>query len=213
MAQPNPTRRRWALVAAAVAVLAVVAAALLLWPDDVGELAVPEASDTSETTPAVPPDDDGSVPGPAPSDSTPTDAETSTAGSDAPAPHERVPAFVVSARIEDGATILSVDYIQFLTGEEAAAAAAERGDESPPPNDYYIVNDNPTVREFPIAPNLSVRVVAKADGTTDPAGYTMSVKDWAAAVNGPAGSAFKSGIYYITLADGTVTMIEQLYLP
>ncbi len=119
---------------------------------------------------------------------------------------------VVGAKASGDSYVLSIDFIQFLTGQEAADAAKAHGDEVPA-NDFYVVNDNPKVREYPMQAELSVRVTTNADGTVDPMGRSMSLADWAAAVNGSNADAYKSGTYIVTLTNGVVTAIEQLYLP
>jgi type II secretory pathway pseudopilin PulG len=127
---------------------------------------------------------------------------------------EKQPAIVKSTRSSGGKKYLTLDYIQFLGGAEAAAAALAHGDESPPPNDYYIVNDNPKLREFPIQPGITVRVVMNDDGTVgDPGGYAMSLADWLAKITGPTKAPFLANFYWVTITDGTITAIEQQYLP
>ncbi len=128
---------------------------------------------------------------------------------------ETQPAVVVAVASgsDAGATWLSVDYVQFLTGPEASAAAAAHGDEVPPPNDYYIVNDNPLLREFPIEPGITVRPVMHTDGTVTPEGYDMPLDDWLAALAGPSGDLMRSSVYWLTITDGVITALEQQYVP
>lgn len=140
------------------------------------------------------------------------DEETDAVESEA-AVNERQPGYVKSIVTADGVTTLTIDYIQFLTGTAAAEAATAHGDESPPPNDYYIVNDNPKLREFPVRPGITVTVVTFDDGTSDPDGHPMTLAAWAGALAGPQGPAFKAGPYWVTITDGTVTAIEAQYIP
>jgi hypothetical protein len=135
------------------------------------------------------------------------DPETATG------PTERQPGVVVGVTNSGGASILRIDYVQFLTGGEAADAAAAHGDESPPPNDYYVVNDNPKIREFPIQPGIPVTVVTNNDGTSDAAGHTIPLSQWIAALSGPHALAFKGSLYWVTITNGTVTNIEAQYAP
>jgi len=156
-------------------------------------------------------EDASNAPEPAPAEPVeeePAGTETSPASAT-----ERQPALVVSTRGADDADYLTLDYIQFLTGDEATTAAAEHGDESPPPNDYYVVNDNPRLREFPVAPGITVRVVANADGAVTPGGYDMDLDDWLAAITGPDANAYLANFYWVTITDDTITAIEQQYLP
>ncbi|WBA43656.1 hypothetical protein [Hymenobacter canadensis] len=62
---------------------------------------------------------------------------------------------------QNGQYYVDVDYVQFLSGEAAVAAARRKGDAAVDVvkgdtvysvfNDYYIVNDNPKLRTFPLA--------------------------------------------------------------
>ncbi|MDO8847649.1 MAG: hypothetical protein Q7W51_04600 [Coriobacteriia bacterium] len=119
---------------------------------------------------------------------------------------------VVGVKASGDSYVLSIDFVQFLTGQEAADAAEAHGEEVPA-NDFYVVNDNPKVREFPMQAGLTVRVTTNADGTVDPMGRSMSLAEWASAVNGSSADAYRSGTYIVTLTNGVVTVIEQLYLP
>jgi hypothetical protein len=132
---------------------------------------------------------------------------------DVPVAAERVPAIITAVDTSGSAVLLEVDYIQFLTGDEAADAATAHGDESPPPNDYYIVNDNPALREFPVQEGISVVTVVNDDGTSDPAGHTLTLDQWVDRITGPNADAFRSSFYWITVSEATITTIEQQYLP
>jgi len=211
--QPRPTQRTFVALAVLTAVLVVAATAVLLWPDDIAEPAIPEMADSAEATIAAPPNDSEPVASPTAPESASPDAGTASVENDPLTPSERLPAIIVSARTEDGTPILTVDYIQFLTGDEAATAAAERGDESPPPNDYYIVNDNTRLREFLVQEGVSVVTVVQDDGTSDPSGHALPLTDWIERLSGPAGSAFTSSFYWLTVSSDTITTIEQQYLP
>jgi hypothetical protein len=107
------------------------------------------------------------------------------------------------------------DYAQFLTGKPAADAATAHGDESPPPNDYYIVNDNKKLRTLPVKAGISVKLVSKADGTTDAEGYLLPLDKWAANFAAPTmtNSGIISAGYWVTLKDGVVVAIEEQYVP
>lgn len=205
-------RKRVAIILAllGVAVVAGISSILLYGP---ARTPVP-ADEPTATQPAgstSAPDDERS-----PTTSTPP-PEGATGAEDpgnAPSPSaERVPAIVVSAEVDDGTVYLEVDYIQFLTGDEAAAAAAARGDESPPPNDYYIVNENARLRRFAVQDGISVNVVVNDDGTSEPGGRTMPLSDWILRLEGPTAEAFMSGFYWLTVSGETITTIEQQYLP
>lgn len=141
-------------------------------------------------------------------------AETPAAADSPPASTtERQPGMVVAVDGSPGAYVLRIDYVLFLTGAEANAAATAHGDESPPPNDYYVVNDNPRIREFPIQSGIPVTVVSNDDGTSDSDGHTITLAQWVAALSGPAADVYKGSIYWVTITDGTITAIEAQYVP
>jgi hypothetical protein len=61
----------------------------------------------------------------------------------------------------DGSSV-TLDYAEFLSGDEANAAAVAAGEITEGeqvPNDYYIRNDNPLLRTFPIAPDARVSLM------------------------------------------------------
>jgi hypothetical protein len=158
------------------------------------------AEPETDTTPEEPPAEEE----PADEDEEPVDV---------PIAAERVPAIITAVDTSGSTVRLEVDYIQFLTGDEAADAATAHGDESPPPNDYYIVNDNPALREFPVQEGVSVVTVVNDDGTSDPAGHTLTLDEWVDRITGPNADAFRSSFYWITVSEATITTIEQQYLP
>lgn len=115
---------------------------------------------------------------------------------------------------ETGTTMITVDYAQFLTGADAAAAATARGDESPPPNDYYIVNENPLLRTFPVRAGITVTLHhGNPSGNMEP--YTVVLGQWQDFFVGmsPGMEVVRDIPYWITLKNGEVTAIEELYLP
>ena len=118
--------------------------------------------------------------------------------------------FVTGIEVVDGTVFVIVDYARFLTGDEAAAEAAARGDESPPPNDFYIVNDNPLLRRFPVSADASVRLVTQTTGV-EPEGYDSTVDEWRN--NFSAIPSARAVPYWITLEEGVVVAIEEQYLP
>ncbi len=124
-------------------------------------------------------------------------------------------AYVTGTRLHRRRRRLSVDFVLFLTGWEAADAAAARGDESPPPNDYYIVNDTPTIREFPVQAGIDVRVVVNPDGTTNTEGYDLPLADWIDAITGPDAAQYLANAYWLTFtgADDTICAIEAQWVP
>jgi hypothetical protein len=115
---------------------------------------------------------------------------------------------------EEGPLLLQYDLAYFLTGEDANQAAADRGLETPVPNDYFIVNDNPKLRLAPIEGVYSVKYIPEGSGLSTP------VKAHEAQFLGWMGESVQTDFppkdtswWWITIANGSVTKIEQQYLP
>lgn len=123
-------------------------------------------------------------------------------------------AFVTQLTDGDPGTIV-VDYAEYLTGARAAEAAKARGDESPPPNDYYVVNENTKLRSLKIAAGAKVRLVTNPDGTSDPAGYTASVEQWARYWAAPSdeNAAIRAAGYWIVIEEDVVTAVREQFAP
>lgn len=129
-----------------------------------------------------------------------------------PALVEQYTGIVTDVKESDGSYVITVDYVQFVMGDEAKKAADAHGD-TVPESGLYIVNDNPLTRERVVKPDLAVRVTIDAAGKPSELGRSMPLAEWAAAFDGPQAQAYRSGTYILTLTNGTVTMLEQLYLP
>ncbi len=74
------------------------------------------------------------------------------------------------------AATASVDVVQWLVGQAAADAyEAETGDDGGPPNDYYVLNENPRLREVSIDDDAVVRLVRLSeDGSADVSNGTLA---------------------------------------
>ncbi len=119
-------------------------------------------------------------------------------------------AFVRGVETDDGVTLATVDFAEFLTGEEAAAAAAAAGEESPPPNDYWISNVNPRLRTFPVAADGTARLVTSRDGL-EMDGYELTFAGWVEAY--ATTPLLRDVPYWLEIERGTITAIEEQYLP
>jgi hypothetical protein len=115
---------------------------------------------------------------------------------------------------EEGPLLLQYDLAYFLTGEEANQAAADRGMETPVPNDYFIVNDNPKLRLTPLEGVYSVKYIPEGSGLSTP------VKAHEAQFLGWMGETVQTDFppkdtswWWITIQNGSVTKIQQQYLP
>jgi hypothetical protein len=110
---------------------------------------------------------------------------------------------------------VAFDVIQFLGGE-SARKAYERdnpGDSGGPPNDYYIVNDNPAVREAAVSQSVRVVVVNLDSSSGQRAGEFDALPAHLARSKPSEGNQLSSFPYWLTVADGTVTEICQQYVP
>jgi len=115
---------------------------------------------------------------------------------------------------EEGPLQLQYDLAYFLTGVEANQAAADRGMETPVPNDYFIVNDNPKLRLTPLEGVYAVKYIPEGSGLSTP------VKAHEAQFLGWMGDTVQTDFppqdtawWWITIQNGSVTKIQQQYLP
>lgn len=126
------------------------------------------------------------------------------------------------------ATEVVADYAQFLTGEEADEAAVEAGvieAGDHVPNDYFIVNENPRLRTWPVAEEAFVILPTFETGpVTD---VPVPMDEWLAMFDEgepwpekkvPADDRFFGpgapwASYWLTVSDGVVVQIRQQFLP
>jgi hypothetical protein len=105
---------------------------------------------------------------------------------------------------------ITIDVVQFFTGEAANRAAEEDGSEEvPPPNDYWIRNTNPRLHTLSVTPGARITVNTLAALETDHA--TKGVPRTLTQL----GTLIKSccGLFWITVHDGRVTRIAEQFLP
>ena len=110
----------------------------------------------------------------------------------------------------DGSTSrLEFDVVQWLSGQDADDAWHEEYPDDPdgPPNDYFILNDNPLVREASVAEGADVRLVRlETDGSADVTAGTLA--------EFPAYLATTQlSTYWLTFDAGVVTAICEQYRP
>jgi hypothetical protein len=210
-APPARRHRRWpALVAGSVIVVLAVVLALVLLDDD-GDTSAgrddgatatePETEPTPETT--APPRTTEAV-APAPTNApTPTEAPVLVDG--------RHPVYLTGLDVE-GRTV-EFDLIQWLTGEAAREAYTADNPDDPgyPPNDYYIVNDNPRLRLLPVAGDVTVTVLEHG---FEPMGIAFEeLPAFVAEDLSPDDGALWHNPFWLTVGDGTITEIEEQYIP
>ena len=111
---------------------------------------------------------------------------------------------------------LTVDVIQFLTGQEAVDAyqADHPDDPDGPPNDYYLLNVNPRLRTLPVAADVEVALVMLHLGE----GAELKPSSWEHLLDDLAGEPADHDLisynpFWLTLDSGVVTRIEEQYLP
>lgn len=176
--------------------------------NDQATVASPSTSPTTATspTPSVEPSASASVsPSVSPS-------PTSSPGLDLPGGRSFGVISGVDA-VTGGGSTLRFDLAYFYTGAEADAQAAAHGDETPVPDGYYIVNDNPKLRDVPISPSVKVRYIPEGTCCDLQPG---TLEGLTAAANGTAMSDYPtmaSTHWWITIAGGQIVKIEQQFLP
>jgi hypothetical protein len=109
----------------------------------------------------------------------------------------------------DGESAVTMDLVEFLTGEAAIAAWQKKypdSDEDVPPNDYIIVNDNTKVRTLPVAGSVAVMVI-DGDGAT--ANTTVPLADLESQLDG----GLSGTLIWFTVKKGEVTRLEEQFLP
>jgi pyruvate/2-oxoglutarate dehydrogenase complex dihydrolipoamide acyltransferase (E2) component len=210
-----------------IAVLVVAALVVLAAGVGVGYLIVKPSLDEAESKLAEAEDALSSLESSAPAESPTSEPmeEVESSGPEEPAPTSspstaddgRFPGIIKSIDSASGGGYqIVIDYVQVLGGAEANAAAAAHGDETPVPNDYYVVNDNPKLRTFPVSATCAV--LMHDSPAADPMdGYIMGdvtitfddfrVNRWGAQ------SYYRGAIYYITIVGGTITNIEHFWVP
>ena len=124
--------------------------------------------------------------------------------------------FVTKTGVADGgAHTITFDYVQFLTGTAATKAAVAHGDTAE--NDYYVVNDNPKLRTFPVSSAVVIKL-HPANGPSYSRIFTFSafkalISAHSATYGGKTYDWSSETTYYITVKNGKVARIEQQWVP
>jgi hypothetical protein len=141
--------------------------------------------------------------GDAPADEEPTATPDPAASATGDLTDDEHPAYIKS--IDANARTLTFDLVQWLTGDAATVAfqQANPGETGGPPNDYFIVNNNPRLRTYPVAPNAVLR--------TTPGGDPNDVEDIALADF--ASYQRRDALFWLTIKDGVITTIQQQWVP
>ncbi|CAN5859047.1 hypothetical protein BH23ACT4_BH23ACT4_02750 [soil metagenome] len=182
---------------------------------------------TDETTSTVPPTSTPETTTTTQPEETTTSTVPETTTTTQPLPEgDREFAYVVEVETsDDGAIVVTADYAQFLTGEEANQAAIEDGfivEGETVPNDYYIVNENPQLRELELDPDAPIVLnVCFVDGECVTQ-VRVSVEQWVELLNGGTPDGLGEGFqwygqaalpYWLILDGETIIGIEEQYLP
>jgi hypothetical protein len=101
---------------------------------------------------------------------------------------------------------ISFDLACFFSGDAAVVAAAEDGAESPPPNDYYVRNQNETLRQLDIAATVPVTWYPTGDPQDIAAG---EFSEW---IGHLSQEEFWLAIW-VTITDGEVSEIVEQWVP
>jgi hypothetical protein len=104
---------------------------------------------------------------------------------------------------------VTVDVVDLLTGDEAVRAATAAGAEVPPPNDYYVRNVSSRLRTLPVAPAAPITV--NVHGATETGSSTRDVSITLARL--AALPDLNQGLFRLTVHDGQLTRIAEVYLP
>lgn len=143
----------------------------------------------------------------------PTTTATTTAATTTGVTEQRM-GFVISAS-STGTRSIRIDYVEFYTGDEAIAKAREDGSDvvyfDPAlgsyviDNDYYIRNNNPLIRTFPLASGCLIKMLPETGGS-DPTD-TVSYAELRTRL------AERKRLMIINVVNGSVTWMEEFYTP
>lgn len=113
-----------------------------------------------------------------------------------------------------GDRTITIDIAELLTGDAAVKAAIEDGaleaGETSIDNDYYVRNKNPKLRTIHVGPTAPVNVLSSSGGSDLHAGSLVQLAEALTNVGGDDGPRLP---VQIVIATGTVTRIDEVYLP
>ena len=120
--------------------------------------------------------------------------------------------------VDADARTIEFDLAYFLSGKEADRAYQEAtGDTGPVPNDHFVVNDNPTLRTLTLAPDVRLRLLdwnhcCETFFNGDLALFGQAIEEQGDVTDGDLIYRGQSQ-WWITVANGSVTEIEEQYSP
>ena len=125
--------------------------------------------------------------------------------------------YVRAVDVDAGTIVFDLAY--WLSGDEADQAYQEAtGETGPVPNDYFVVNDNPRLRELTLAEDARVRVLDWNECCT--AFFDADLDVWAEVIaredfveDGGHRYSPNAAQVWITVKNGVVTLVEEQYTP
>lgn len=114
-----------------------------------------------------------------------------------------------------GKRYIRIDYAQLLTGDEAVKAAIKAGQLAPGedlPNDYFILNENPTTREYEVSKSVDITTSTWEGVMEAAATWAEFTSFWSSTP--PAGAEHLKDSPWWIVRDGPVVLrIDEQYLP
>ena len=114
---------------------------------------------------------------------------------------------------ENGPPTVTYDLAYFLTGADADKAAKDRGLETPVPDGYFIVNDSHRTRFVPLADSFGVRYIPEGNCCNPVKAHNAQFLGWLGETTQSDFPPKETSWWWITIAGGEVTKVEQQFLP
>lgn len=115
--------------------------------------------------------------------------------------------FIKKLYLKGGHVWATVDFLQLFTGGEADVEAAKHGQEAP--NGYYVLNDNPKLREFAIRDDATIVTAFGGDPAEEATLKPQELYDWSINEDG----LLDYRLFWITILNGEVTGIKHMWVP
>jgi hypothetical protein len=113
-------------------------------------------------------------------------------------------------RVDPAAGQITVDVVQFFTGDDAVKAAEEdNAAEIPPPNDYWIRNTNSRLRTFAVAANAPITV--NVYGAAEPGSATGNIAKTLPEL--AELDYLKTRLFWVTVSGDRVLKIAEQHIP
>lgn len=133
---------------------------------------------------------------------------------------EKAMGYIKTVYESTGKRYLDIDYVQWLTGDEAIKAMREDGKCSPDvypdtgqciPNGFYIRNQNPKIRTFEISKDVQISRATAFDYS--PSGIKSINYEEFKSLFTPKDSYFRNLPFHIEVVNGLVMKITEQYIP